>query len=101
MHGQSGCFSIKKWGTVLILWAMLGLKSNLYSASLLLSATATANQFIVSASQNGCWTSNKEQCKINEGKRIVISISITESVSSLSWREGERQAEQEKDRERK
>lgn len=36
-----------KQETVLILWAMQGLKSNLYSISLLLSTTAATNQFIV------------------------------------------------------
>lgn len=56
-----------------------------------LSATAAANQFIVSASQNGCWSSNKQHCKINEGEHIVISISIMESVSGLKMeRRGER-----------
>lgn len=77
---------------VFILWATQGLKSNLCRISLLLSATAAANQFIVSASQNGCWTSNKQQCKINEGKHIVISISITDSVSS--WGEREREGKE-------
>lgn len=40
--------------------------------------------------KNGCWSSNKQQCKINEGKRVVISISIKDSVSSLTWGAGER-----------
>lgn len=85
-----------KQETFLILWAMQGLKSNLYSISLLLSTTAATNQLIVSASQNGCWSSNKQQCKINEGKRIVISISITDSVRSLTW--GEREGKRERER---
>ncbi len=49
-----------KQETFLILRAMQGLKSNLYSISLLLSTTAATNQFIVSASQNGCWSCNKQ-----------------------------------------
>lgn len=40
---------------------------------------------IVSASQNGCWNIHEQQCEINEGERIGISISIADSVGSLGW----------------
>ena len=57
----------------------------------MLSATATTNQFIASASQKGCWSRGKQRRKINGGKCIVISISIMDSVSSLSHREKEKE----------
>lgn len=73
-----------KQKTFIFLCALWGLESNLYRASVLLPTTAPTNQFIVSAFPNGCWNSHKQQCKINEGKCIEISISITDSVRSVS-----------------
>ena len=88
---HAGCFFPPlNQEAVLILWAVPCLQSNLYSIYPFCSPQQQpTNQFIVSASQNGCWSSNKQQCKINEGRHIVISISITAGVRGLTWGETE------------